>query len=427
MSIRRVVPAGPQEAWRAAVVAPEPEDESSDVVVEAASSPSEAGTARMTPEERITALTDGLHKILETAVESPSHWQVLLDASATLWRYSGGNVALLMMQMAQRGTEEPTLVAGYKEWARHGRTVLRGEHALWVIAPRTARVQQVTLPDGTRQRIPAGEHLPHGAAVDVGKKTVITGWRGQAVFDVSQTQGTPLLVPRGANGPGVDAAELWRSLETVANSHGFDVHVSDAQYGLTSGFTDFAEHRVQIGAWLSPEERSAVLAHELGHVLLHGPDDDIGWLYGSSSDHRGLAEVEAESVAYTVLRAHGIDRGPQSASYLAGWADAVIEAENDAMAHDAGSKLPASRADIAKSVLGRVTAASKGILEITHPPGFGGKISAVDADPRLNPTASYVGSEQPVRSDGPVMAGREVHGNYLSGGRVPLALERTAQ
>ena len=68
---------------------------------------------------------------------------MLLDASANLWRYSGGNVALLMMQMAQRGTEEPTLVAGYKEWERHGRTVLRGEHALWVIAPRTARVQQV--------------------------------------------------------------------------------------------------------------------------------------------------------------------------------------------------------------------------------------------------------------------------------------------
>lgn len=404
MSIRRVIPAGPREAWRAAVVAPEPEDESSDVSVEAAPSPSEAGTARMTPEERISALMDGLHQIMEKAVESPSHWQVLLDASATLWRYSGGNVALLMMQMAQRGTEEPTLVAGYKEWARHGRTVVRGEHALWVIAPRTAQVQQVTLSDGTRQRIPMGEHLPHGA-VDEGKKTVITGWRGQAVFDVSQTQGTPLLVPRDG-GAGVDAAELWRSLETVASSHGFHVDVSDAQYGLTSGFTDFAEHRVQVGAWLTPEERSAVLAHELGHVLLHGPDDDIGRLYGSSADHRGLAEVEAESVAYTVLRAHGIDRGPQSATYLAGWADAVIEAENDAMAHDAGTKLPASHTDIAKSVLGRVTAASKGILEITHPPGFGGRISAVDADPRLNATASYVGLEQPLRSvDGPLMAG----------------------
>lgn len=387
-------------------MAPEAEDVANDVATAAAPALAGTSSARMTPEERIAALTDGLHAILEHAVESPSRWQMLLDASATLWRYSGGNVALLMMQMAQRGTEEPTLVAGYKEWERHGRAVLRGEHALWVIAPRTSRVQQVTLPDGTRQRIPLGEKLPRGA-VDDGKKTIITGWRGQAVFDVCQTQGTPLLVPRAMDGPGPDTAELWQSLADVAGMHGFSVDVTDAQYGLTSGFTDFSKHRVQVGAWLPPEERPAVLAHELGHVLLHGPDDEVGRLYGSSADHRGLAEVEAESVAYTVLRAHGIDRGPQSASYLAGWADAVIEAENDAVDHDGGGRLPSSRADIAKSVLGRVTAASKGILEITHPPGFGGKISAADADPRMDPSAaSYVGPEGPVRSaDGPMMAG----------------------
>ncbi|WP_190989265.1 ArdC family protein [Pseudarthrobacter sulfonivorans] len=169
-------------------MAPEAEDVSNYVAAEAAPALTDPGSVRMTPEERIAALTDDLHTILEQAVESPSHWQVLLDASATLWRYSGGNVALLMMQMAQRGTEEPTLVAGYKEWERHGRTVLRGEHALWVIAPRTSRVQQVTLPDGTRQQVSPGEKLPRGA-VDDGKKTIIVGWRGQAVFDVSQTQG----------------------------------------------------------------------------------------------------------------------------------------------------------------------------------------------------------------------------------------------
>ncbi|WP_144406362.1 ArdC-like ssDNA-binding domain-containing protein [Arthrobacter sp. SPG23] len=386
-------------------MAPESEDVSSAMAADAAPGRSESGNSRMTPEERISALTDGLHRILEKAVESPSQWQTLLDASATLWRYSGGNVALLKMQMAQRGTDDPTLVAGYKEWARHGRTVLRGEHALWVIAPRTARLQQVTLPDGTRQRIPAGEHVPHGA-VDDGQKTVITGWRGQAVFDVSQTQGTPLLVPRGGAESVLDVAGLCGSLTTVAGSHGFKVDVTGAQYGLTSGFTDFTHRRVQVGAWLSPEERAAVLAHELGHVLLHGPDDAVGRLYGSSADHRGLAEVEAESVAYTVLKAHGIDRAPQSATYLAGWADVVIDAKQDAMGRDAGSKLPVSRADIAKSVLGRVTAASKGILEITHPPGFGGKITAVDAAPRLSPAASYAGVQQPLRSpDGPVMAG----------------------
>jgi antirestriction protein ArdC len=357
--------------------------------------PDGPGARRMAPEERITALMAGLHSILEQAVDSPSHWQVLLDASATLWRYSGGNVALLMMQMAQRGTDEPTLVAGYKEWERHGRTVLRGEHALWVIAPRTARVQQMLLPDGTRQRVPVGDKLPSGA-VDEGKKTLITGWRGQAVFDVSQTQGAPLLVPRTVDHLSSEAPQLWEALAGVARAHGFSIHVTDAQYGLTSGFTDFAQRQVQVGGWLNAEERTAVLAHELGHVLLHGPDDDVGKLYGSSVDHRGLAEVEAESVAYTVLKAHGIDRGPQSASYLSGWADAVIEAEHSASTSDSSRRQPPSRVDIAKSVLGRVTAASKEILEVTDPPGTGGKVPAAEAAPRVHGQETYAGMEQPV-------------------------------
>jgi antirestriction protein ArdC len=352
------------------------------------------GARRMAPEERIASLMDGLHSILEEAVESTAHWQVLLDASANLWRYSGGNVALLMMQMAQRGTDEPTLVAGYKEWERHGRTVLRGEHALWVLAPRTARVQQMLLPDGTRQCIPMGDKLPNGA-VDEGKKTLITGWRGQAVFDVSQTQGAPLLVPKPSDAPAIDAPHLWESLARVARTHGFSIQVTDAQFGLTSGFTDFAQRQVQVGGWLNAQERVAVLAHELGHVLLHGPDDKVGKLYGSSVDHRGLAEVEAESVAYTILKAHGIDRGPQSASYLSGWADAVIEAEHSAAARDSSPKQPASRVVIAKSVLGRVTAASKEILEVSDPPGFGGKVPAAEVAPRVQGQDSYVGLQQP--------------------------------
>ena len=361
--------------------------------------------ARMSPEERIASLTEGLHAALQQAVESPARWQVLLDASATLWRYSGGNVALLMMQMAQRGAEEPTLVAGYKEWARHGRMVLRGEHALWVIAPRTASMQEVTLADGQRKLLPAAQPVPTDA-VNNGKKNVVTGWRGQAVFDVTQTEGTPILVPRAGAQSGADVGDLWNSLREVAREHSFRVEVSGFQYGYTSGYTDFAARRIQVGAWMSDEERVAVLAHELGHVLLHGPDDHVGRLYGSSENHRGLAEVEAESVAYTVLRAHGIDRGPQSATYLAGWADAVIRTEQD-MRHDAqNGQAPPSRVDIAKSVLGRVTSATKGILGVTDPAGFGGKFAAATLNPQVAEAHSYAGVPGPNAS----MTGPELRG-----------------
>ncbi|MDR7159188.1 ArdC-like ssDNA-binding domain-containing protein [Arthrobacter sp. BE255] len=343
--------------------------------------------------------------MLESAVESPDQWQVLLDASATLWRYSGGNVALLMMQMAQRGTQEPTLVAGYREWERHGRAVLKGEHALWVIAPRTARVQEITMPDGTRQRFPIGGAVPKDALSDE-KKSVVTGWRGQAVFDVSQTRGRPLLVPRGETHSEATSQKLWDALALVARKHGFELHESGAQHGLASGFTDFAQRRIEVGMWMNIEERVAVLAHELGHVMLHGPDDKTGRLYGSSADHRGLAEVEAESVAYTVLKAHGIDRGEQSGLYLWGWAESVIQTQRAAFEQDMYSLHPMSRVDVAKSVLGRVTAATKGILEITQPPGFGGKLATTERDPKATPTAGYAGpGPSPGAVDGPEMAG----------------------
>ena len=358
-----------------------------------------------TPEERIAVLTQGLHVMLEQAVESPAQWQVLLDASASLWRYSGGNVALLMMQMAERGTEEPSLVAGYKEWERHGRTVLKGEHALWVIAPRTARMHEFTMPDGTRRRLPIGEDGPKDDLRDE-KKSVVTGWRGQAVFDVSQTRGRPLLVPRGDTPAAASSQKLWDSLALVAGRYGFELQESHTQHGLSSGYTDFARRRIEVGNWMNTEDRAAVLAHELGHVMLHGPGDKTGNLYGSSTEHRGLAEIEAESVAYTVLKAHGIDRGEQSALYLWGWAEHVIQVQQAAFDQDMYSMRPTSRADVAKSVLGRVTAAAKGILEITHPPGLGGRLTSVGADPNARPTVGYADPRLSARpADGPEMAG----------------------
>ncbi|WP_283560177.1 ArdC-like ssDNA-binding domain-containing protein [Paenarthrobacter sp. PH39-S1] len=328
-------------------------------------------------------MTQGLVDLLDQAVNEPWRWQKLLDNSATLWRYSGGNAAMLMVQMAQRGKEPPTLVAGYKEWERHGRYVLKGEGALWVIAPRTARA----IADEEVDHRPAPGPDVMGGTVEP-QRARIVGWRGQAVFDVSQTDGEPLLVPRKDTGlpqpVGTTHEELWESLVAAAGNRGFSVEVSDGQRSLASGYTNFGDHLISIGAWLDNEERTAVLAHELAHVLLHGPDDLLGQLYGSSVEHRGLAEIEAESVAYTVLKAHDIDRSGQSSSYLAGWADAVLVAEADSILQSANGCKLLSRTDIAKSVLGRVTSASKCILDVTAPIAAGGRLATLSADTRID-------------------------------------------
>ena len=60
------------------------------------------------------------------------------------------------------------------------------------------------------------------------------------------------------------------------------------------------------------------LAHELGHVMLHrGPDN------ADAAMHRGIAEVEAESVALMVGAAHGLATDDYTIPYVASWASSV--------------------------------------------------------------------------------------------------------
>lgn len=334
------------------------------------------------PEQRVAELTDGLYALLADAVDHPNQWHRLLDASATMWRYSGGNVALLLMQMAQRGPVKPALVAGYKEWERHGRYVIKGERALYVIAPRTARITNTE----ETEHGPAGDERALAEPGDGTNRSRLVGWRGQAVFDVSQTEGEPLLVPIPSQQEtplDVDVyTGLWESLTAVARKAHYNIVVSEAQAGLADGYTSHTRRLISVGSWLDAEDRIATLAHELAHASLHVPGDAIGALYGSSAEHRGLAEIEAESVAYVVLRAHGIDRGPQSAAYLAGWADAVLAAEADSILRCTLERKPMSRVDIAKSVLGRVTSVAKTVLETTNPPGLGGRLAHARPEPR---------------------------------------------
>ena len=56
---------------------------------------------------------------------------------------------------------------------------------------------------------------------------------------------------------------------------------------------------------------------ELGHVLLHGPDNE------DAAMHRGIAEVEAESVALMIGAAHDLDTASYTIPYVTSWASSV--------------------------------------------------------------------------------------------------------
>ena len=64
---------------------------------------------------------------------------------------------------------------------------------------------------------------------------------------------------------------------------------------------------------------------ELGHVMLHSPEARTGDNTATCDPalHRGIAEVEAESVALMIGAAHGLDTSAYTIPYVSSWASSV--------------------------------------------------------------------------------------------------------
>jgi antirestriction protein ArdC len=70
--------------------------------------------------------------------------------------------------------------------------------------------------------------------------------------------------------------------------------------------------------------QTRTLAHELGHVVLHEPGrTDATGATADAAMHRGIAEVEAESVALMITAAHGMDSSQYTIPYVSTWASRV--------------------------------------------------------------------------------------------------------
>jgi hypothetical protein len=105
----------------------------------------------------------------------------------------------------------------------------------------------------------------------------------------------------------------------LVREHGYTLRVvgSDRDLGGANGITDYLTRSVAIRGDIDPAARTKTLAHELAHVMLHGPDN------ADAALHRGIGEVEAESVALMIGAAHGLDTSGYTIPYVATWATSV--------------------------------------------------------------------------------------------------------
>jgi hypothetical protein len=138
------------------------------------------------------------------------------------------------------------------------------------------------------------------------------GFRVVHVFDVAQTEGDPLPDVAPALLTGQAPAGLWDDLAAQVSGHGYTLEHGDCSGA--NGYTDPTRRVVRVRADVDDAQAVKTLAHELGHLECGHVEDLPTYL-----TCRGRCEVEAESVAYLVLAAHGLDASGYTFAYVAGW------------------------------------------------------------------------------------------------------------
>jgi hypothetical protein len=261
------------------------------------------------PKAEVEQLTEQLHaKVLE--LTSSDAWVRMLSLAGRFHRYSGRNQMLLWMQAEDR---EMVLgrVAGYRRWAELGQQVVRGSKALGILAPVRRRLSV----EEAQKLAAEGKH-----AFDNEGRTVmvVRGFRIERLFDVSQTEPQegrePLPQPtpwaeQSGNGP----AGLFDGLAELVSAEGYELEVrpSIQSDGGAHGWTSREKLVVWVNSTCDEAERIRILTHELAHIRCDHFDRNVS---------RPQGECEADSVAYVVCQALGLDISSSAVDYVATWA-----------------------------------------------------------------------------------------------------------
>lgn len=269
----------------------------------------EANYKGIPPKDRVEVMLADLDQSVQAIVES-GQLEAWLDVMASngMSRWSANNRLLAIMQLYQRGDSlENVHLMGFKQWKEFGRSVNDGAKAVWVLAPVTRRLTTVD------------------SNGDENEERRVVGFRGVAVFNISDTHGKPLAKPPGGVIDGDATPGTYDGLRERVGQAGYSYSEEEipgcrpATGEGTLGFTQPNPKRVVVDSRLSPVMKATVLAHELGHIHC----GHMEAAPGEYQRHRGRMETEAEMTAYLVSRSRGIGRAEMnslSAGYIAAWA-----------------------------------------------------------------------------------------------------------
>lgn len=265
------------------------------------------------------------------ALVTGEDWKRALTFAAQFRSRSFNNSMLIAVQHFAAYNEgrvpepSPTYVAGFKQWISLGRHVMKGQHGYGILAPVTARFASSTPANQESWRRLARSERPRPGEI---VRSKMVGLKPTHVWDVSQTDGVPVPeLPRPVLLTGQAPGGLWDGLADQITGAGYELRlVSNAGViGGANGLTDFLAREVSVRMDMDDSAQAKTLAHELGHVLLHEPKSSniSAAVAADAALHRGVAEVEAESVALMVGAAHGLDTSAYTIPYVSTWAASV--------------------------------------------------------------------------------------------------------
>jgi antirestriction protein ArdC len=237
------------------------------------------------------------------ALTTSEGWQRWLTARRTFHRYSLHNQLLIGLQ-----APDATHVASFRAWLRLGYCVRRGQRALhiWAPVPPTKRQLREWRDDGadpkTRPRV---------------------RFRLVPVFDRSQVD----ALPDHPGGPAplepphhlVDGDDLAHLLEHDGPLDALCTELAvtmtiEPMRGGAHGYCEPDRRRIVLADGLPPNHQVKTAIHELAHALVRLEPQS-----GDTSLSYAEEELVAETVAFTVTGALGIDTGGYSVAYLASW------------------------------------------------------------------------------------------------------------
>ena len=248
-------------------------------------------------------------KSLETGVENiftGDKYAQYLQTMSKFHRYSFNNTLLIAMQRP-----DATLVTGYRNWQSMGRQVKKGEKGITILAPAPIkRKREQEILDQNHNPLLDADGKPRTEEVEV----VIPRFKPTTVFDISQTDGEPIetFAPEELTEAVADYDLFMEAITAVS-----PVPIRfDEIAGEAKGYYHSGDKEIVIQKGMSESQTIKTAIHETGHARLH--DKDIMEKQGIEKD-RLTKEVEAESVAYCVCSAFGVDTSEYSFPYIAGW------------------------------------------------------------------------------------------------------------